>query len=141
AESVEEKLDFVHRHNLCTDYLIHGWTAGVQKEAEHTYGAKDCQRMLKLIIRMAKQRGFAVMGHEEIYDWWTLREQIEVTAAGDDGIDVAMPETDEQVAIEFLSFGRLPERIGVGGRTVRLKPWPQRSSAVLILAQRDRENP
>ncbi|MDP6380558.1 MAG: hypothetical protein QF662_04350, partial [Phycisphaerae bacterium] len=138
--NVEGKLDFVRRHNLCTDYLIHGWTAGVQKEAAHTYGAKDCQRMLKLIIKMAKQRGFAVMGHEEIYDWWTLREQVEVTA-GDDGIEVSMPQTEEQVAIEFLSFGPLPERISVGGRSVRLKPWPQRQSAVLVLTESETENP
>ncbi|MEW6355841.1 MAG: hypothetical protein AB1696_05935 [Planctomycetota bacterium] len=125
---VTRRLDFAARHNLMAGYLIHGWTAGVAKEADGLYGALDGQRMMREVLRMAKERQLLTPGHEWVYDWWTWRERVRIA-----GGLINLPSDDFAPAIEFLSASKLPAEMQVGGRRVRLREWPVRRSRMLAV--------
>jgi threonine dehydrogenase-like Zn-dependent dehydrogenase len=76
---------------------------------------------------MAGKRRFLTPGHEELYDWWTWREDIAI-----DGGKVHLPSKEFVPAIELLSAGKLPHTISVAGRRTGLKDWPARGSKMLI---------
>jgi len=137
--AVRTRFEHAARHNLMTGYLIHVWTAGVKQEKRHQYGARDAQRMMEWVIRYAKRHRFCILGHEELYDWWSYRGSIRICAAGDSA-NVALPAGDHAVALEVLSHGGEVRSVRVDGRRVRTKRLPVRGSRLFIVeaAQCDR---
>lgn len=137
---VRRRLDYTARHNLLTGYLIHGWTAGVEVEDTYKYGARDCQRMMELILHLAKERGLVVLGHDELYEWWQYRAGVRCEIGKDSAL-LSLPDASMPIAVELFPPPGEASGALINGRKAALLPWSPRSSVMIVVepAREDRQ--
>ncbi len=130
--AVKKRLDFVQGHNLVSGYLLHGWTAGAKVEEGRNYGALDCQRMMDVILRMSKEREFTILTHQELYEWWTYRNNIKCEYSNDGAI-LRLPgnEYTPVVALECPDERNL--RVFLNGAPVAPITWEEHPQRTLIV--------
>jgi len=115
--NVRTRFDHASRHNLLTGFLIHVWTAGVKHECGFQHGARDAQKMMEWTIQHAKKRGFCVLGHEQLYDWWTWRSDVRIDV-GEQGANIMLPSFDYDGTFEILSHGAKIRSVSVNGKRI-----------------------
>jgi len=126
--NVMQRMAFARRHNLLTGYLIHGWTAGVNRDTDKVYGATDAQRMMREVVRAAKRNGFMIAGHEELYDWWSWRSGIRR-----DGDTFLLPSAAYAPVLEIFPPDGKRVRVSLNGEKTPLVNWPTRGSKLVVL--------
>lgn len=125
AAVVETRIAYAARHNLMAGYLLHGWTAGVEREAKPSeLGALDGKRMLPAAIATAKAYGMTFLGCEELYDWWTHRLATRLDVAAD-RVAVEPPAGPWTVVLELDAPPNVRVALEIDGRTATPEAWAE----------------
>lgn len=123
--TVETRISYAARHNLMAGYLLHGWTAGVERETKPSeLGALDGKRMLPYAIAAAKAHGMTFLSCEELYDWWMHRRAARLDV-GVDRLTVEPPAGPWTLVLELDAPPNVRLGLEVDGRAATPEVWSE----------------
>jgi hypothetical protein len=115
---VTRRMDFTQKHSLGCGFLLHGGGAALppaghpDRPDRHVY--VDNRRMARATIEMAKERGFVIWSHSELYEWWIYREAISGDIS-EHGLILHLLGTLYTGVLELFSAGNSPPLVRVNG--------------------------
>ena len=124
---VARRMDFTQKHCLVCGYLLHGGSAALPPDGRRTHADYhafvDYRRMARAAVEMARERGFAIMSHTDLYTWWSYRESVrgEATASG---LELHLPGGGYSVVLEILGACDRPAVALIDGERVPLESQP-----------------